>query len=73
MHFSKLFWEELEDAFNITIGDNFMAKRRVDGIFFSQCSFTLDDDKVYFNYGAMCNVQLGDESQLEHFRHIRDN
>ena len=50
MHFSKLFWEEMEDAFNITMGDNFMAKRHTDDTSFSQYSVTLDDNKVHFNY-----------------------
>ena len=60
MHFSKLFWEELKDVFNTTMGDNFMAKSCHDKASFHQYSFTLDDDKVHFNYGAKHNVRFGD-------------
>ena len=60
MRFSKLFWEELEDAFNKAMGDNYMSERYFDGESFSQYSFTLDDDKVHFNYGAKHNVRLAD-------------
>ena len=65
MHFSKLFWEELEDSFNITMGKNFMSKRRLDDSSFFQYSFTLDDDKVHLNYRAKRNLRFGDESCLK--------
>ena len=74
MHFSKLFWEELEDAFNTSMGDNFMAKSRRDNASSHQYSITLDDDKVRFNYGAKRNVRFGDsKSRLKRAQHIRDN
>ena len=50
--FSKLFREELEDAFSKTMGDNCMSKNRGDAAFFTKYSFTLDDNKVHFNYAV---------------------
>ena len=56
LHLPNLFREELEDTFNKTMGDNLMPKSHVNTASFSQYSFTLDDNKMHFNYGAKCDV-----------------
>ena len=60
--FAKLFWEELEDAFNKTMGDNFIKMSRDDAGTFPRYAFTLDDDKVNFNFGSKRDVKIGEES-----------
>ncbi len=71
MHHHKLFWEELEDAFNKTTVTNFYSKTK--GTTLSKKMWTMDDDKLHFNYGALRDVKWGTNSRLKRVRHTRDN
>ncbi len=69
--FSRRFWEELEDAVNSVMVKHFVPKKA--GSSLSKLTLTYDDDKIHFSYGAMRDIPIGEDSNLQRTRHIRDN
>ena len=72
--FSPRFSEHLEAAFNKTVVQYFvnLDRKAGDDVKFRYL-FTLNDDKIYWNYGPAKKVKAGMESRLKQVRHVRDN
>ena len=60
--FSQRLWEALEDAFNSIMMGYFTPRKGIDS---EAIVYTLDDNKVHFNYPNLRKISYGCESGLK--------